>query len=122
MKEVQRTRRVATGFEHTNQVPYFALRILISPKENLENLTRFNLTLTYLISKVDIRLFYYYNSYNEFNWKNYNENEDIKWESTEFKLKNEEDFNSSINLIIENFELFIMNYLKNRFNINELIL
>lgn len=114
-KPVKATRNVIYSFQPTFSQPYFSIRIYMKPKSDFQNLSPFDLTLVYLISKTDIKLFYYYSTYLETAWNVYQPNKKITWESLDFKLKDNVSCNQSLQHIAEEFEGFVINNLRDRF-------
>lgn len=116
-KPVKSSRKVVSSFQNTFSQPYFSIRVYLKPKEEFQNLNPFDFTLVYLISKTDIKLFYYYSTYIETAWNIYKANTKISWENVGFKLKDNNACNINIENIAKGFENFVIKNLKSRFNI-----
>ncbi len=112
-KEVIATRTVVDAFNVNFDTPLYALRLYIKPKENYQNIRPFDVTMVFLISKVDLKIFYYFATYKETSWNYYKSDDKISWQSIDFQLKN---FNiEDLTGITENFERFILENLSKEF-------
>jgi len=112
-RTVTRYRTIIVGFRNTANLSYNLLRINAEPK--YPNVMPFNCTVVTIFSKSRLRFFYFYTQYKEKNWRDRELIPDIKWNSSEYELKDEIGVLDGIDKIQKTFASFIMTNLEDRF-------
>ena len=112
-RTITRYRTVINGFEITSNLEYDLLRIDAIPK--YPNIPPFNCTVLILFSKSRLSLFCFHTQYKEKNWSTKELVHDIKWRRSEIEYKMQDDFLNEIKKIKEEFEIYITDYLNNKF-------
>ena len=110
-------RNTIVGFKNTSNLSYDLIRIDAEP--TFPNIPPFNCTLVIILSKSSILIFHFFTQYREKNWTDRELVPDIKWHYSEQNLKDEEKVHESIYKIQEGFGDFILNHLKERFNVKD---
>lgn len=108
--------KVADTYEHTFNSPYFALRLMLCPKDGFNNIKPYDITFVYLLSKNEIYIYYYFSTYYEYSWNQFKPHSNIEWQSFKCKLNNISDIQCKINDILNAFENFVIDELKENFD------
>ena len=106
--------KVPVGFDFTFQPPYCSINIDVVP--NLPNLPTYNATLTFVISKKNIRFFSYLSIYNEHSWDAKYLSETVEWKTDEFLLKDKLKLGEFLNSFNNKINSFITLNLKEKFD------
>lgn len=109
-KEVTRYRLKIVGINLTQDVPFVGFGIEAIPK--FENISWHACRILFVFSKSSISFFYYYATYKEKNWKTRYLPSSVKWKTVETALKNFDDVKITLQKIIDEFNVFIMDSIK----------
>ena len=115
MPWMKKTKKIPSSYEHTFNSPYYALRLLLYPKDGFNNIKPFDFTLVYLLTKNEITICYYYSKYKEYSWGLYKSYENINWMKLKFCLNNVDSMKQQINKILFDFEEFVIEELTKNF-------
>lgn len=115
-EKVKLTRDVITGFGITvDDLPYKLVKIdLISKFENIES---YNMSLVFLLSKTQIKFFYFFTNYFEKTWDHLTLNKAIEWRSSEARLKDVDQVSSCAIQLLNEFEEWVVNSVQDAINI-----
>ena len=105
-----------TEFELKVDVPYNTISIVIN--NNFENISSYNCTIVFLLSRKSIRFFYSIASYIEQSWDNKILNySDINWLTAERKIADKDAVLDGIKTINDSIQVRLEDDLRNKFNI-----
>ncbi|WP_459481921.1 caspase family protein [Clostridium saccharoperbutylacetonicum] len=79
---------------------------------SLPNVKKVKCILIFAFSRKDIRLYYFYELYNEKDWNNYYIKNNVKWNSVECEIKNKDMLISSINDIKSELNNYLLEYVE----------
>jgi hypothetical protein len=113
-KIVTKYRNVLKGFEQPLEIPFKYVIVDFKPK--YPNLTQYALLITFLISRKEIKFFTAFTNYQETDWTRKVINENFKWSSDDFLIKNQSEIKQYIERTISNTEREVMNIILNKFN------
>ncbi len=106
---VTKYKKELVGFTHTAELPYKTISIDLIPL--YQNLSAYNCTIIFLISKKEIQFFYFRTDYKDTSWKSRTLNHDIKWLSSNFTIKHYEKINDFINKIYDENNSLVLGHL-----------
>jgi hypothetical protein len=112
-KTVTRYRNDVTGFDLNFDVPFKVIKINCNSK--YPNISSYNCTVVYLVSKKDIKFYYFFTQYVEENWESRRISSNFKWISVEQRIKNASEVLSVIKKIFDDFNLYILNILNSKY-------
>jgi len=112
-----RFRRQVTGFELTANGPYEIIQI--QAKARFPNISWSACIIVALLSKMNIRLFYFYADYIEKNWKDRKLPRRVNWQTTELRLQDVEDICHIVENIQREFVEWCVNKLRKAFGLSE---
>lgn len=116
-KIVTKYRNVLMGFELSMELPYNY--VVVDFKPLYPNLHQYALLITFLVSKKDIKIFTAFTSYSETDWTRKVINQNFKWSSSDFLIKDSGDINEFVKFKIQETEKEIMKIVKNDFDVNK---
>ena len=112
-KTVTKYRNDITGFDLNFDVSFKAIKINCNSK--YPNASSYNCTIVYLVSKKDIKFYYFFTQYIEENWESRRINSNFKWISSEQRIKNTSEVLSIIKKIFDDFNLYILSILNSKY-------
>jgi len=112
-KTVTRSRYVVTGFRLTQETDSPAFRITAKPK--FLNLSWHDCHVAFVFSKIEIRFFYLFSTFREQNWEKRNRQPEESWRTLIALLKDEKSVDDALRQIVETFENYIMEPIKNKY-------
>ena len=118
-KEVTKTREVISSFIPTIEQPFYMIKMYLKPLPKYQNIKPFDLTCACLMSKTKLQIFYYYVSYNEFSWGQYNPKNEAEWKIRTIDFIQEKQQKIIVDEIVKEFENFVLASLKNDFGYKE---
>jgi hypothetical protein len=116
-KIVTKYRNVLMGFELSIDLPY--KYVVVDFKPLFPNLHQYALLITFLISKKDIKIFTAFTSYSETDWTRKIINQNFKWSSSDFLIKNSGEIKEFVKLKVQETEKEIMEIVKNDFDVKK---
>lgn len=116
-KIVTKYRNVLMGFELSIDLPY--KYVVVDFKPLFPNLHQYALLITFLVSKKDIKIFTAFTSYAETDWTRKVINQNFKWSSSDFLIKNDEEIKEFVKLKIQETEKEVMEIVKNNFDVKK---
>ncbi len=115
-KIITKYRDIIVGYTNTSNVSFDIIRIDANSK--FPNVLSYNCTISIILSKRSIVFFYFYNQYQEKNWNQRELLPNIKWSYFENFFIDEKKTIDSLNSILDEYGIFILNNLKERFKLN----
>jgi hypothetical protein len=112
-RNVMKSKNIVTGFSHTQEVPFKGIELVTEPQ--FLNLSPHACWILYVFSKQHIRLFYFYGSYRELNWKDRTVDEGGTWQTRATLIKDGVSISSMVNDILDGFVSAVMTPIKKRF-------
>jgi hypothetical protein len=112
-RTVTRSRNVLIGFRLTQETDSSAFRITAKPK--FLNLNWHDCHVAFVFSKVEIRFFYIFSTFREQNWVKRNRQPEENWRTLVVSLKNKGAVDDALQQIIETFENYIMEPIRNKY-------
>lgn len=112
-KTVTKYRNEVIGFDLNFNVPFKAIKINCDSK--YPNIFSYNCTIVYIVSKRDIKFYYFFTQYIEENWDAREVSSNFKWISIEQRIKNKSEVLNIIKKIFDDFNLYILNILNNKY-------
>lgn len=116
-KIVTKYRNVLMGYALSVELPYNY--VIVDFKPLLPNLLQYALLITFLVSKKDIKIFTAFTSYTETDWTRKVINQNFKWSSSDFLIKDIENIKEFIATKIIETEKEIKEIVKSEFDINK---
>lgn len=116
-KKVTKQRRVISGFELTEDLPFNHIEIVVNSK--YPNIDSFALHIVFVLSKTEIRLFYFVSNYIEIGWEKRRLNSDVKWQTVTTKLKEKDDLEQKFNNMLNELKKTILDYVQEKFNASQ---
>jgi hypothetical protein len=113
-KIVTKYRNILMGFALSIDLPYKYVVVDFNPL--FPNLQQYALMVAFLVSKKDIKIFTAFTSYSETDWTRKVINQNFKWNSSDFLIKDIEDIKKFIISKIREAEEEIMDIVKNEFD------
>ena len=110
-----RTRNVISGLEITAKFPFDTITIIAEPK--YLNLLPFECVIVLVLSKKEIRFFYYYADFRELNWKDRKIESNVSWLTSKTEMKDRKSIWKATNNIQNNFVDFVLEETQKRFGL-----
>jgi len=112
-KKVTKQRKVIVGIELTETLPYNHIELVANPK--YPNIDAYALHVVFVLSKTDIRLFYFISNYIETGWDKRTLNNDIKWQTACAKLKEQSELEVIVSDMMDEFKHKIIEFVQEKF-------
>ncbi len=110
-----RTRNVLSGLETTAKIAFDTIRIIAEPK--FLNLLPFECVIVFVLSKKEIRFFYYYSNFRELNWKDRKIERNVSWLTSKTEMKDRKNIWNAMNNIQNNYVDFVLEETRKRFGL-----
>lgn len=110
-----RTKKVISGLEITAKVPFNTIKIIAEPK--FLNLVPFECVIVFVLSKNEIRFFYYYTNFRELNWKERKIEKNVTWYTSKAETKNVNYIWKATDNIQDKFVDFVLEETRKRFGL-----
>lgn len=109
--------KIVDGFMVNLDAPFKAFTIIA--RREFPNIYSYYCSVTYLVSRSTLKLFYLYTNYRDVDWDQQRLNRDVKWQSIEVPLTDFEAVKRAVDDILLGFEQLIMAQLQSRFNFQD---
>lgn len=110
-----RTKNVLSGLETTAKVAFDTIKIIAEPK--FLNLLPFECVIVFVLSKKEIRFFYYYANFRELNWKDRKIERNVSWLTSKTEMKDKKNIWKAMNNIQNNYVDFVLEETRKRFGL-----
>lgn len=110
-----RTRNVISGLKITAKVAFDTIKIIAEPK--FLNLLPFECVIVFVLSKKEIRFFYYYANFRELNWKDRKIERNVSWLTSKTEMKDRKNIWKAMNNIQNNYVDFVLEETRKRFGL-----
>lgn len=106
-----------SGFYVSLDIPFRLVRIYAKAK--YPNINPCCCVIVFVFSKTQLRFFYFYSHYQEVDWDCYQLEINYTWQSIDTKMKDFEVIKSTISLILDNFDAFVLKPIKTKYKLVE---
>lgn len=110
-----RTKNVISGLDVTSKFWFNTIKVIAEPK--FLNLIPFECVIVFVLSKKEIRFFYYYADFREMNWKERKIERNVNWYTSFADLKNKNEIWNTVANIQNKFVDFVLEENRKRFGL-----
>lgn len=106
-----------SGFHVALDIPFKLVEIYA--KSKYPNINHCCCIIVFVFSKTNIRFFYFYSHYKELDWDCYQLERNYTWQSIDTKMKDFEAIKSTMSLVLDNFDAFVLKPIKTKYKLVE---
>lgn len=110
-----RTKNVLSGLKITAKVDFDTIKIIAEPK--FLNLLPCECVIVFVLSKKEIRFFYYYANFRELNWKDRKIERNVSWFTSKTEVKDRKNIWEATNNLQNKFVEFVLEETRKRFGL-----
>ncbi len=107
--------RTLKGFRSTADLEYLGIRVLAVPK--YLSIPQAECTVVFVISKTQIRFFYYQTLYRDVNWQKREPVANLKWRTSAYKLKDQTGILNFFKKILGEFEEWLISQIRDKLDV-----